>query len=131
MNWLAWLGLDERLRRCRETASELVAAAEDRAELIRLEWAEEKQRLQHLLVLSVALAALTIVVMVVASVAVVVHFWDSGSRALVAWLVAAVWLLLWLGAAALLVQALRQGRQSFALTREELAADWSEMKERL
>ena len=51
--WLSLLGLEAPLQRLRDTVTETALAAEDRVELLSIEWAEEKQRLRRLLVLAV------------------------------------------------------------------------------
>ncbi|MDD0814577.1 phage holin family protein [Curvibacter sp. HBC28] len=131
MKWLSFLGLDQRVQRVRQGAADLAQAAEDRVELLTIEWAEEKQRLQRIVLLAVLGAVLTSVVLIVLSAAVMVQFWDTPWRVTVAWSVAGVWLLLWLGLALALVQALRAGHRAFALTRRELLRDWHELKDGL
>ena len=51
MNWLSLLGLEAFVARWRANVIEGAIAAEDRLELARLEWLDQKQRLQQLLVL--------------------------------------------------------------------------------
>ncbi|MDD0809478.1 phage holin family protein [Curvibacter sp. RS43] len=131
MKWLSFLGLDQRVQRVRQGAADLAQAAEDRVELLTIEWAEEKQRLQRIVLLAVLGAVLTSVVLIVLSAAVMVQFWDTPWRVTVAWSVAGGWLLLWLGLALALVQALRAGHRAFALTRRELLRDWHELKDGL
>ncbi|CAB5671702.1 Predicted membrane protein [Comamonas aquatica] len=106
-------------------------AAEDRIALARLEWSAQKQRLQAIFVLGVVLGGLTIVALVLLSLAVLIQFWDSPERSVVAWVIAGVWLLAWAGALALLLSFLRKSSQPFALTRAELARDWAVIKEKL
>ena len=65
------------------------------------------------------------------SLAVLVHFWDSPQRTLVAWLVAAVWAAGWAAATVSLVSVAQRAGSGFALTRRELAQDWRDIKERL
>ena len=54
MNWLSLLGLEAFVARWRANVIEGAIAAEDRLELARLEWLDQKQRLQQLLVLLIA-----------------------------------------------------------------------------
>jgi sulfur carrier protein ThiS len=68
---------------------------------------------------------------VVLSIAVVVHFWDTPHRGLAGWLVSAVWLVLWVLALVGLLRAARRAGNGFALTRQELAQDWRDIKEQL
>lgn len=131
MNWLSLLGLDGLLASWRALAIEGALAAEDRVDLARLEWADLKQRLQQLLVLTIAVAGLTVVALIMVSLAVLVQFWDTPQRVLVAWLVASVWTLGWAGALVALVHVAQRAGNGLALTRHTLAQDWRGIKERL
>lgn len=75
MRLLSLFGLDARLRRLRIAAAEGALAAEDRVQLLRMAWEDEKQRLKLMLVLVVAVLGLTTVAVALLSMAVVVHFW--------------------------------------------------------
>jgi len=92
-------GLNARIRRLRIAAAEGALAAEDRVQLLRMAWEDEKQRLKLLLVFSLAVLGLTTVTVALLSVAVVVHFWETPHRIVAAWSVAGVWIVLWLAAA--------------------------------
>jgi uncharacterized membrane protein YqjE len=131
MNWLSLLGLEAFAARWRANVIEGAIAAEDRLELARLEWLDQKRRLQQLLVLLIAVAGLTVVTLVLLSLAVLVQFWDTPHRILVAWVVAGVWLVAWFIAIAKLTSVVRNTGNGFALTRRELSQDWREIKERL
>ncbi|MCW5220831.1 phage holin family protein [Verminephrobacter aporrectodeae] len=131
MNWLALLGLEGFVARWRTHAIEGVIAAEDRMELARLEWRDWKRRLQQVLVLTIMIAGLTMVALTMLSLAVLVHFWDTPERRLVAWLVAGVWSVAWTATLVGLVCAVRCAGHGFALTCRELAQDWRDIKERL
>ena len=131
MNWLSLLGLDAWVARWRAHVIEGAIAAEDRMELARLEWQDQKARLQHLLVLTIAVGGLTVVALLMLSAAVLVQFWDTPQRTAVAWGVAVLWLLGWAVALASLVSVAQKARHGFALTRRELAQDWRDIKERL
>ncbi|CAN7390853.1 phage holin family protein [Acidovorax sp. Root402] len=131
MNWLSLLGLEGLAARWRANLIESAIAAEDRMDLARLEWADLKQRLQQLLVLTILVVGLTVVALIMVSLAVLVHFWDSPQRTLVAWLVAAVWAAGWAAATVSLVSVAQRAGSGFALTRRELAQDWRDIKERL
>jgi hypothetical protein len=50
---------------------------------------------------------------------------------MVAWIVAGVWVAGWAGTLFSLISVAQRARQGFALTRKELAQDWSDIKERL
>lgn len=131
MNWLSILGLEALVARWRANVIEGAIAAEDRMELARLEWQDQKQRLQQILVLTIVVAGLTVVALIMLSLAILVHFWDTPQRTLVAWLIAAVWLAGWGATLASLVSVAQQVGNGFALTRRELAQDWRDIKERL
>ena len=49
MNWLSLLGLESLVARWRANVIEGAIAAEDRMDLARLEWQDQKQRLQQML----------------------------------------------------------------------------------
>ena len=74
MNWLSLLGLEAFVARWRANVIEGAIAAEDRLELARLEWLDQKQRLQQLLVLLIAVTGLTVVTLVLVSMAILVQF---------------------------------------------------------
>jgi uncharacterized membrane protein YqjE len=131
MNWLSILGLEAFAARWRANLIEAAIAAEDRLDLASLEWADQKKRLQQMLLLVVALAGLTVVALIMLSLALLVHFWDSPQRTLVAWLVAGVWVAGWGGTLVSLVAVARQAGAGFAMTRRELARDWRDIKEQL
>jgi uncharacterized membrane protein YqjE len=131
MNWLSLLGLEALVARWRANVIEGAIAAEDRMDLARLEWQDQKQRLQQMLVLTIVVAGLTVVALIMLSLAVLVHFWDTPQRTLVAWLVAAVWTAGWAATLVSLVSVVQKAGQGFALTRRELAQDWRDIKERL
>ena len=131
MNWLSLLGLEAFAARWRANVIEGAIAAEDRLELARLEWLDQKRRLQQLLMLLIAVAGLTVVTLVLLSMAVLVQFWDTPHRMLVAWVVAGVWLVAWFIAIVKLASVVRSTGNGFALTRRELSQDWRDIKERL
>ena len=131
MNWLSALGLDTLVARYRAAVIEAAIATEDRVELAKLEWKSQRNRLQAILVLTIALGGLTVVAMVLLSFAVLIHFWDSPDRTMVAWVIAAVWVAAWAGVLWALLSALRKSRSPFVQTRAELARDWQNLKEKL
>ncbi|RYF08895.1 MAG: phage holin family protein [Comamonadaceae bacterium] len=131
MNLFALLGLDGWIARWRAHIIEGAIAAEDRLELARLEWTDQKRRIGHLVVLAIALAGLTVVTLTLVSMAVLVQFWDTPHRILAAWVVAGVWFVLWAVVLGVLISTVRKAGNAFALTRRELAHDWRDIKERL
>ena len=131
MNWLSLLGLEGLAARWRANVIEGAIAVEDRVDLARLEWVDLKQRIQQLLVLTIVVTGLTVVALIMLSIAVLVHFWDTPQRTLVAWLVAGVWTLGWVAALVALVSVAQRAGNGFALTRRELAQDWRDIKDRL
>lgn len=125
MKLLSLLGLDARIRRLRIAAGEGALAAEDRVQLLRMAWDDEKQRLKLMLILVVAVLGLTTVTVALLSVAVVVHFWETPYRITAAWSVAGVWMVLWLAAAVGLLLTLRNASNAFVPARHELGRDWT------
>ncbi|KAF1047820.1 phage holin family protein [Xylophilus sp.] len=128
MSLLRLLGLDGLVARGHKWVIEGAIAAEDRLELASLEWQAEKKRLQYLVVLGVLLAGLTVVALTALSFAIVVHYWDTPSRRLAAWLVALAWLVAWAAVLAGVVAIGRRARHAFILTRRELQRDWQAVK---
>ncbi|MCR6476576.1 phage holin family protein [Variovorax sp. ZS18.2.2] len=125
MRLLSLFGLSGRIRRLRIAAAEGALAAEDRVQLLRMAWEDEKQRLKLMLILVVAVLGLTTVTVALLSMAVVVHFWETPYRVTAAWSVAGVWIVLWLGAAAGLLLTLRNASNSFIPARQEFERDWA------
>ncbi|RZL63777.1 MAG: phage holin family protein [Variovorax sp.] len=124
MKLLSLLGLDAPLRRIRIAAGESALAAEDRAQLVRMAWDEEKERLKRMLILVIAVLGLTTVTVALLSVAVVVHFWETPQRTTAAWSVAAVWIVLWIGAVLALLANLRSPSEGVTSARKEIERDW-------
>lgn len=131
MNLISLLGLDSLLERFRANLHESAMAAEDRVDLAHLEWQQHKSSLKTLTVLAIVLGALTVVVLIVLTLAVLVQFWDSQHRTLVAWLLAGGWVLIWALGLWRLLSAVQQLSSPFRLTRHELKSDWNALKEKI
>ncbi|GAD24171.1 phage holin family protein [Acidovorax sp. MR-S7] len=131
MNWLSLLGLDGWLARWRAAVIEGAIAAEDRMELARLEWADQKRRVAQMVALAIVLGALAVVALLLLALAVLVQFWDTPHRTLVAWLLAGGSVVACGVVVACLMSTVRQAGNAFALTRRELANDWQVIKEQL
>ncbi|RYF31612.1 MAG: phage holin family protein, partial [Comamonadaceae bacterium] len=119
-----------RIRRVRVALGEGAQAAEDRVQLVRMAWDDEKQRLKRIAALGIAVMGLTTVTVALVSVAVVVHFWDTPQRITAAWSVAAVWVVLWLAAVALLLSTLRNAHHGFVPAQREFGRDWDWLQDR-
>jgi uncharacterized membrane protein YqjE len=130
MRLLSLFGLNARIRRLRIAAAEGALAAEDRVQLLRMAWEDEKQRLKLMLILVVAVLGLTTVTVALLSVAVVVHFWETPYRITAAWSVAGVWIVLWVAAVVGLLATLRNASNSFEPARQEFERDWAWMQDR-
>jgi len=120
---LSLFGIDERIARLRSAVSESVIAAEDRTQLARMALADLKVPLQRMAALLVALVGLTIVMAVLLSLAVIVHFWDTPQRSTAAWVVAVVWIVLWAGAIVGLLASLRGAASAVEPAQLELERD--------
>ena len=131
MNWISLFGLDALAARWRATGAEGVLAAQDRLELAQLEWQQQKRYWRQLLALALTVMALTVLFLVVLSLALIVQFWDTPQRTLIAWLLSGAWLLLWTVAVTALVSVAKRGGGGFGLTRRELRQDWNDIKEGL
>ncbi|RSZ39551.1 MULTISPECIES: phage holin family protein [unclassified Variovorax] len=125
MRLLSLFGLNARIRRLRIAAAEGALAAEDRVQLLRMAWEDEKQRLKLMLLLSLAVLGLTTVTVALLSVAVVVNYWDTPYRVTAAWSVAGAWIVLWLAAAIGLLLTLRNASNGFLPARQEFERDWA------
>ena len=79
----------------------------------------------------IVFGVLAVVALLLLSAAVLVQFWDTPQRALVAWLLAGLWLVACGAVLAVLLSMARKTRSAFALTRRELAQDWRVIKEQL
>jgi uncharacterized membrane protein YqjE len=123
------LGLKSRLRRLRILAGEGALAAEDRAQLLKLAWDEEKKRLGTMLGVAVAVIGLTTVAIALLSVAIVVHFWDTPYRTMAAWVLAFLWVGLWAAAVLTLVGTMRKS-SAFASARQTFERDLEWFHER-
>lgn len=131
MNLLALLGLDALFARWRTAVREGAGAVDDRLALARLEWQDHKERLRLVVALAVLAVGVTMVLFLVLTAAVLVQFWDTPYRNLVAWCLTGAWFAAW-GCLVwqLWVVSCKLG-DGFALTRQELAQDWQDIKERL
>lgn len=127
--WLALLGGDGLREAARSVAGEGADALAERLELAALEWRELRRRSLLLIVGGLLLTVLVLLTLFAGSLAVMVHFWDSGYRLHAVWGVAGFWLLTSLVLAIVLVQTARRAPAAFALSREELARDWALAKE--
>jgi len=120
---MSLFGLQAWRERLATYAQEGKQAAHDRLTLAALEWAQERKHWQTVAVLAVVALALGVVAMLLISLAVLVHFWESPQRVAVAWVIAGVWAFAWGLVMYALRSALAQKRPAFALTRAELARD--------
>lgn len=131
MEWLSLLGLRAFADRWRALAIEAAIAVDDRSTLFSIEFREYTRGVIIAVSAAIALAALTVVLLIVLSAAIVVQYWDTPDRSVAAWIVTAVWAVLWCAAAGVLWTLLGKAGDGFPATRRELARDWNEVKERL
>ena len=131
MNWLSLLGLEGFVARWRANVIEGAIAVEDRMELVGLEWAAQKRRLICMAVLGIVAGGLTVIALIMLSLAILVQYWDTPDRATVGWILAAVWCVLWIAALGSMVLIAKRAGNAFALTKRVLAKDWNYVKEKL
>ncbi len=131
VNWISLLGLDAWTARWRAAVIEVAIAAEDRSDLALLEWAQHKRSLQTMVVLLIAIGGVSVVALLMLSVALLVQFWDSGHRVLVAWGLSGLWLAVLAVTVWKLLATVRQLSRPFILTRNELSQDWQSLKRKL
>lgn len=119
------------LRAMRGAAPLVVELMHIRAELARVEWAQEKERLQRLAVAGTVLGLCLLLAVVFACVALIVGFWDTAYRT---WVAAAIPVLFVLAAGAAFAAVRRQrarAAERFAGSREEWAKDLAWLRARL
>ena len=131
MNLLSLLGLEGLAARWRANVIEGAIAVEDRMELVGLEWAAQKRRLICMAVLGIVAGCLTVIALIMLSLAILVQYWDTPDRATVGWILAAVWCVLWIAALGSMVLIAKRAGNAFALTKRVLAKDWNYVKEKL
>ncbi|SDM38315.1 Uncharacterized membrane protein YqjE [Oryzisolibacter propanilivorax] len=131
MNWLSLLGLEGWVARWRAAAIEGAIAAEDRITLARMELDDLKRRAVQMVVMVILFGALAVLALMLLSLAVLVQFWDSPQRALVAWLLAGGWLVACGAVLFAIVSLAHRLGNAFAFTRRELGNDWKLIKEKL
>ncbi|AVO50811.1 hypothetical protein C6568_17450 [Melaminivora suipulveris] len=131
MNWLSLLGLEGWMARWRAAAIEGAIAAEDRITLARLELDDVKRRAALMIVMVILFGALAVLALMLLSLAILVQFWDSPQRALVAWLLAGGWLVACVAVLLTIVSLARRLGNAFAFTRRELGNDWKLIKGKL
>ena len=131
MNWLSLLGIEDTLARLRTLMNEGAIAAEDRMELLSIEWRAQKKQLIALSLVGLVTAGLTIVALTIVSAAIVISYWDTPQRVHAAWIVAAVWGALWLGALIYLFNTVKKATSPFGLTKSVFLKDWAAVRRRL
>lgn len=131
MNLISLLGLEGLVARWRANVIEGAIAVEDRLELAGMEWADQKRRLVLLVVLGIIAGGLTVIALIMLSMAILVSYWDTPDRAKVGWILAVVWFVLWGGVLVTLVNIAKRASQGFALTKRVLARDWKYVKDQL
>ena len=90
-------------------------------------WSGLKRYIRRVLALAIAGAGLTVVSMVMVSMACSSSFGTPDTRSVAGWVVAGVWLAAWLACSSPLPQRTAGGRR-FPLTRRELAQDWRDIR---
>lgn len=131
MNWLSLFGLEGWVARWRANVIEGAIAVEDRVDLVMLEWTDQKRRLIQMVVLALIAGGLTVIALIMLSLAILVQFWDSPDRATVAWLLAALWGIGWIAVLISIAIIAKRAGNAFALTKQVLASDWKYVKDRL
>ncbi|QNP48874.1 phage holin family protein [Diaphorobacter aerolatus] len=131
MNLIAMLGLEGFVARWRANVIEGAIAVEDRMELASMEWGDQKRRLVLLAVLGIVAGGLTVIALIMLSLAILVTYWDEPNRTTVGWLLAGGWVLLWVIVLVSLAMIAKRAGNAFALTKRVLAQDWKYVKDQL
>ena len=113
----------------RDLAAEAAEFAETRVALLHIEWQVEKSRLEMLAILVLAAMALVALSFMFVGLAVIVWFWDTPQRALVAGLGALAMIVMCAVTIAALLKTASRGKAAFSRSRAELAQDWRLVKE--
>lgn len=117
--------LGSRLGSLKHLAESILEAFRTRAELISLEWQEEKKRLLILLISVVVGAVIGFLFLFAFTVAVIVSAWETDYRYAVAWGICAFYALLTGLAALITIRQVRQATPPFKATIEEIRKDYS------
>ncbi len=131
MNLISLLGLESLVARWRANVIEGAIAVEDRLELAGMEWADQKRRIVLLAVLGIIAGGLTVIALIMLSLAILVSYWDTPDRAKVGWILAGGWGFLWVAVLVSLALIAKRAGNGFALTRRVLARDWKHVKDQL
>lgn len=125
------LSLFAMLRALRAAAPTILELFHIRAELARVEWEQEKMRLARMAVATGVAVLSTLLCLLFACIALIVGFWDSEYRTLVAVLIPVAFGIAAVGGYAVVRRQQRLAEHRFAGTREEWSKDLAWLKARI
>lgn len=131
INWQSLLGLDQVRATARKWVDEGSVAIIDRVELAGLEWQSQKRALIKAVVAAVFLAYFLFGFLFLGSIIILLNWWDTPDWTTALWSVLAFWGIVSIVSVALLVRSLKNISTGFQLTRQVLAEDFQELRERL
>lgn len=131
--FLSLLGLDEWAHSLSEkmqsALSESTSGVEARLLLAKLELQEGKRILLQAIILLLVCACIGFVLLLLTALALIIQFWDTPYRSLIAWAIVLVLAILLVLFSICLIRTLRRSKKTFELTLREFNQDWQALKE--
>lgn len=131
IQWQTLLGLDRVRESARYWVNESSIALDDRIELAKLEAQKQVTAIVGLVVAAALLLMLLFGALIVGSFIVLLSWWQTPQWAVALSWIAGAWIVTLLVAAVVMWRMLQRLAQPFVLTRQVLAQDLRELKERL
>lgn len=131
INWQSLLGLDQVRAKARKWVDEGSVAIIDRVELAGLEWQSQKRALIRATVAAVLLAYFLFGFLFLGSVIILMNWWNTPSWSTALFSVLAFWGLISVASILLLIRSIKNISSGFKLTRQVLAEDFLELRDRL
>lgn len=131
IQWQNWLGLDRMRESARYWLEESSIALDDRIELAKLEGQKQITAIVGLVIAGALLLMLLFGALIVGSFMVLLSWWQTPQWGVALAWIAGAWLITLVVAAIVLWRMVRRLAQPFVLTRQVLAQDLRDLKERL
>lgn len=131
IQWQNWLGLDRMRESARYWLEEGSIALDDRIELAKLEGQKQIIAIVGLVIAGALLLMLLFGALIVGSFMVLLSWWQTPQWGVALAWIASAWLITLVVAAIVLWRMVRRLAQPFVLTRQVLAQDLRDLKERL
>lgn len=131
INWQSLLGLDQVRAKARKWVDEGSVAIIDRVELAGLEWQSQKRALIRAVVAAVLLAYFLFGFLFLGSIVILMNWWNTPSWSTALFSVLAFWGVISVASIVLLIRSIKNISSGFKLTRQVLAEDFLELRDRL